>query len=268
MPLATTYRHASAMRRAALGLRGRRGARCRRRARAVVARRGRRWWRRRRLDSRRALETWLRGHIARGAPEVAGVSSATWGNAGHALEEPARDDAVRARYLVADAEAARPGSWPREECVHSQWLPRRRRVLPLGARAGARSNPSDCDWPTAHADAQRYLMERAAALGAGGLRVAGGEVRSSTGAVLSSDAGDALGDSALYAKALAADCKARGLHVWTNAPAEAVDGGGVTVDGARVDADAVVLCAGARRPHCCRSTCRSTRCGATRSRRA
>ena len=52
--------------------------------------------------------------------------------------------------------------------------------------------------------------------------VAGGEVRSSKGAVLSSDVGDALGDSALYTQALAEDCRARGLHVWTNAPAGAV----------------------------------------------
>ena len=88
-------------------------------------------------------------------------------------------------------------------------------------------------------------MERAAALGAGGLRVAGGEVRSASGAVVSSDAGDALGDSALYAKALAADCKARDLHVWTNASAS-LTANGLEVDGATVAADVVVLCSGSR----------------------
>ena len=56
---------------------------------------------------------------------------------------------------------------------------------------------------------------------------------------------EALGDIRRYTQALAEDCKARGCHAWTNAPAEAVDGGGVTVDGARVEADVVVLCAGA-----------------------
>ena len=55
----------------------------------------------------------------------------------------------------------------------------------------------DYDWPTAHGDAQGYLLERAAALDAGGLRVAGGEVRSAGGAVVSSDAGDALGVSSV-----------------------------------------------------------------------
>ena len=41
-------------------------------------------------------------------------------------------------------------------------------------------------------------------------------------------------------KALAADCKARGLHLWTNAPASLTANGPLEVDGARVEADAVV----------------------------
>jgi glycine/D-amino acid oxidase-like deaminating enzyme len=178
--------------------------------------------------------------------EVAGVSSATWGNAGTLWKslrgttpcEPAT--LWRTLKLLGRDPGHEKNVFINNSCLTDAAFYRWALAL---ARC---SNPSDYDWRAAHGDAQRYLMERAAALDAGGLRVAGGEVRSAGGAVLSSDPGDALGDSALYAKALAADCKARGLHVWTNAPAEAVDGGGVTVDGARVDADAVVLCAGAR----------------------
>ena len=178
--------------------------------------------------------------------EVAGVSSATFGNAGtlwKSLRGTTPSDPVtlwRTLKLLGRDPGHEKNVFINNSCLTDAAFYRWALAL---ARC---SNPSDYDWRAAHGDAQRYLMERAAALGAGGLRVAGGEVRSSTGAVVSSDAGDALGDSALYTQALAEDCKARGLHIWTNAPAEAVDGGGVTVDGARVDADAVVLSAGAR----------------------
>ena len=188
-----------------------------------------------------------RSRCSRRRPEVAGVSSATWGNAGTLWKslrgttpcEPAT--LWRTLKLLGRDPGHEKNVFINNSCLTDAAFYRWALAL---ARA---PNPSDYDWPTAHGDAQRYLLARAAALGIEEhVRVAGGEVRSSTGAVLSSDAGDALGDSALYTQALAADCKARGLHVWTNAPAEAVDGGGVTVDGARVDADAVVLCAGAR----------------------
>ena len=180
------------------------------------------------------------------APEVAGVSSATWGNAG-TLWKSMRgttpcDPATlwRTLKLLGRDPGHEKNVFVNNGCLADAAF--YRWALALARSLGTPAY----DWETAHADAQRYLLERAAALGAGGLRVAGGEVRSASGAVVSSDAGDALGDSALYAKALAEDCKARGCHVWTNAPAEAVDGSGVTVDGARVDADAVVLCSGAR----------------------
>ena len=107
------------------------------------------------------------------------------------------------------------------------------------------------DWPAAHEDAQRYVRERAAALDSGAnVRAAGGEIRSAGGARLSANANDAQGDSALYTKALAADCKARGVRVWTSTPARALlmQGDacvGVEVDGALFEADAVVVCAGA-----------------------
>ena len=178
--------------------------------------------------------------------EVAGASSATWGNAGTLWKslrgttpcEPAT--LWRTLKLLGRDPGHEKNVFVNSGCLADAAFYRWALAL---ARA---PNPSAYDWQTAHADAQTYLIERAAALGAGGLRIAGGEVRSSKGAVLSSDVGDALGDSALYTQALAEDCRARGLHVWTNAPAGAVDGGGVTVDGARVEADVVVLCAGAR----------------------
>ena len=179
--------------------------------------------------------------------EVAGVSSATWGNAGTLWKslrgttpcEPAT--LWRTLKLLGRDPGHEKNVFINNSCLTDAAF--YRWALALARSLGT----PDYAWPTAHADAQGYLLARAAAIGIEQhVRVAGGEVRSSTGAVLSSDAGDALGDSALYTQALAADCKARGLHIWTNAPAEAADGGGVTVDGARVDADAVVLCAGAR----------------------
>ena len=236
------------MRRAALGLRGRRGARvlgaarARRSLHVAVVGGGV-------VGVSTADELLRRGcevTLLEATQEVAGVSSATWGNAGTLWKSlrgtTPSDPATLWRTLKL---LGRDPGHEKNVFVHNGCLADAsfyRWALAL-ARA---QNPAAYDWETAHGDAQRYLLERAAALDAGGLRVAGGEVRSAGGAVVSSDAGDALGDSALYTQALAADCKARGLHVWTNAPAEAVDGGGVTVDGARVDADAVVLCAGAR----------------------
>ena len=236
------------MRRAALGLRGRRGARvlgaarARRSLHVAVVGGGV-------VGVSTADELLRRGcevTLLEATQEVAGASSATWGNAGTLWKSlrgtTPSDPATLWRTLKL---LGRDPGHEKNVFVHNGCLADAsfyRWALAL-ARA---QNPAAYDWETAHGDAQRYLLERAAALDAGGLRVAGGEVRSAGGAVVSSDAGDALGDSALYTQALAADCKARGLHVWTNAPAEAVDGGGVTVDGARVDADAVVLCAGAR----------------------
>jgi D-amino-acid dehydrogenase len=178
--------------------------------------------------------------------EVAGVSSATWGNAGTLWRsmrgttpcEPAT--LWRTLKLLGRDPGHEKNIFVNASCLTDAAF--YRWALALARSLGT----PDYDWRAAHGDAQRYLLDRSAALGAGGLRVAGGEVRSAGGAVLASDAGDALGDSALYTQALAEDCKARGCHVWTNAPAEAVDGSGVTVDGARVDADAVVVCSGAR----------------------
>ena len=236
------------MRRAALGLRGRRGARvlgaarARRSLHVAVVGGGV-------VGVSTADELLRRGcevTLLEATQEVAGVSSATWGNAGTLWKSlrgtTPSDPATLWRTLKL---LGRDPGHEKNVFVHNGCLADAsfyRWALAL-ARA---QNPAAYDWETAHGDAQRYLLERAAALDAGGLRVAGGEVRSAGGAVVSSDAGDALGDSALYTQALAADCKARGMHVWTNAPAEAVHGRGVTVDGARVDADAVVLCAGAR----------------------
>jgi D-amino-acid dehydrogenase len=180
------------------------------------------------------------------ATQVAGASSATWGNAG-TLWKSMRgltpcEPATLWRTLKM---LGRDPGHEKNVFVHNGCLTDAafyRWALALARSLGT----PDYDWRAAHGDAQRYLLERAAALGVEHVRVAGGEVRSSKGAVLSSDAGDALGDSALYTQALAADCKARGMHVWTNAPAEAVHGRGVTVDGARVEAEAVVVCSGAR----------------------
>jgi len=192
------------------------------------------------------LRRGCRVTLLEASPEVAGVSSATWGNAGTLWKslrgttpcEPAT--LWRTLKMLGRDPGHEKNVFIHEGCLTDAAF--YRWALTLARSLGT----PDYDWPTAHADAQRYLLERAGALGAGGLRVAGGEVRSASGAVVSSDAGDALGDSALYTQALAEDCKARGLHIWTNAPAEAVDGGGVTVDGARVEADAVVVCAGGR----------------------
>ena len=191
------------------------------------------------------LRRGCRVTLLESAPEVAGVSSATFGNAGTLWKsmrgttpcEPAT--LWRTLKLLGRDPGHEKNVFVNNGCLADAAFYRWALAL---ARC---SNPSDYDWETAHGDAQGYLLERAAALGAGGLRVAGGEVRSSTGAVVSSDAGDALGDSALYTQALAADCRARGLHVWTNAPAS-LTANGLEVDGARVDADAVVLCSGAR----------------------
>ena len=191
------------------------------------------------------LRRGCRVTLLESAPEVAGVSSATFGNAGTLWKsmrgttpcEPATP--WRTLKMLGRDPGHEKNVFVNNGCLADAAFYRWALAL---ARC---SNPSDYDWETAHGDAQGYLLERAAALGAGGLRVAGGEVRSSTGAVVSSDAGDALGDSALYTQALAADCRARGLHVWTNAPAS-LTANGLEVDGATVEADAVVLCSGAR----------------------
>ena len=184
--------------------------------------------------------------LLEGTSEVAGVSSATFGNAGTLWRsmrgttpcEPAT--LWRTLKLLGRDPGHEKNVFVNNGCLADAAF--YRWALALARSLGTPAY----DWPTAHADAQRYLIERAAALSIEEhVRVAGGEVRSSTGAVLSSNV-EALGDSSLYAKALAADCKARGAHFWTNAPAEAVDGSGVTVDGARVEADAVVVCAGSR----------------------
>ena len=235
------------MRRAALQLRGRRGARvlgaarARRSLHVAVVGGGV-------VGVSTADELLRRGcevTLLEATSEVAGAASATHGNAGTLWKslrgttpcEPAT--LWRTLKLLGRDPGHEKNVFVNSGCLTDAAFYRWALAL---ARA---ANPSDYDWRAAHADAQRYLLERAAALGAGGLRVAGGEVRSADGAVVSSDAGDALGDSALYTQALAEDCKARGLHVWTNAPAEAADGSGVTVDGARVEADVAVLCAGA-----------------------
>jgi len=190
------------------------------------------------------LKRGCRVTLLEATQEVAGVSSATWGNAGTLWKslrgttpcEPAT--LWRTLKLLGRDPGHEKNVFINNSCLTDAAFYRWALAL---ARC---SNPSDYDWPTAHGDAQRYLLERAVALGAGGLRVAGGEVRSSKGAVLASDASDALGDSALYTQALAEDCKARGVHVWTNAPAS-LTANGLEVDGACVEADVIVLCAGA-----------------------
>ena len=235
------------MRRAALGLRGRRGARVLGAARAqrslhvavvgggVVGV----------STADELLRRGCRVTLLEAAPEVAGVSSASHGNAGTLWKSMRGTTPCEPATLWRTLKLlGRDPGHEKNVFVHKSCLTDAafyRWALALARSLGT----PDYDWPTAHADAQRYLLERAAALGAGGLRVAGGEVRSSKGAVLSSDAGDALGDSALYTQALAEDCKARGMHVWTNTPAS-LTAGGLEVDGATVEADAVVLCSGAR----------------------
>ena len=192
------------------------------------------------------LRRGCRVTLLESAPEVAGVSSATFGNAGTLWKSLRGTKPCEPATLWRTLKLlGRDPGHEKNVFVHSgcatdaafyRW------ALALARSLGT----PDYDWETAHADAQRYLLERAAALGVEQhVCVAGGEVRSAKGAVLSSET-EALGDSRRYAQALAEDCKARGCHVWTNAPAEAVDGSGVTVDGARVEADAVVLSAGAR----------------------
>ena len=191
------------------------------------------------------LRRGCRVTLLESAPEVAGVWSASYGNAGTLWKSLRGTTPCEPATLWRTLKMlGRDAGHEKNVFVHNGCLADA--AFYRWALALARcSNPSDYDWETAHADAQTYLIERAATLGAGGLRIAGGEVRSSKGAVVSSDAGDALGDSALYAKALAEDCKARGLHVWTNTPAS-LTAGGLEVDGATVEADAVVFCAGAR----------------------
>ena len=202
------------MRRAALGLRGRRGARvlgaarARRSLHVAVVGGGV-------VGVSTADELLRRGcevTLLEASPKVAGVSSATWGNAGTLWKsmrgttpcEPAT--LWRTLKLLGRDPGHEKNVFINNSCLTDAAFYRWALAL---ARC---SNPSDYDWPTAHADAQRYLIERAAALGVEEhVRVAGGEVRSSTGAVLASNV-EALGDSRLYAKALAEDCKARGLH--------------------------------------------------------
>ena len=235
------------MRRAALGLCGRRGARvlgaarARRSLHVAVVGGGV-------VGVSTADELLRRGcevTLLEATSEVAGAASATHGNAGTLWKslrgttpcEPAT--LWRTLKLLGRDPGHEKNVFVNDGCLTDAAFYRWALAL---ARA---QNPAAYDWETAHGDAQRYLLERAAALGVEHVRVAGGEVRSSTGAVVSSDAGDALGDSALYTQALAEDCKARGLHIWTNAPAS-LTANGLEVDGATVDADAVVLSAGAR----------------------
>ena len=234
------------MRRAALQLRGRRGAR------VLSAARGQRSLHVAVVGggvvgvstADELLRRGCRVTLLEATSEVAGVSSATWGNAGTLWRSMRGTTPCEPATLWRTLKLlGRDPGHAKNVFVHSGCATDA--AFYRWALALARTpNPSDYDWRAAHGDAQRYLMERAATLGAGGLRVAGGEVRSASGAVVSSDAGDALGDSALYAKALAADCKARGLHVWTNAPAS-LTANGLKVDGATVEADAVVVSAGA-----------------------
>ena len=158
------------MRRAALGLRGRRGARS---LHVAVVGGGV-------VGVSTADELLRRGcevTLLEAAPEVAAVSSATWGNAGTLWKSlrgtTPSDPATLWRTLKL---LGRDPGHEKNVFIHNGCLADAafyRWALAL-ARA---ANPSDYDWRAAHGDAQRYLLERAAALGAGGLRVVGGEVR-------------------------------------------------------------------------------------------